>query len=236
MLTVVGDSHVFALNAALAKLPPEEREKLGEVACGVLMWGFHALQPFFEENTAGLRFLGEAGEKFASVTGGPNRIADDDPRLFGLSFGFHTAVMAREICWETHGLFENSAKQFVSQAVFRACVLHETRHVLAFVDALIRRRVRCFMLTPPPVRRRFAENYAHHMAPAELARFQHRYWAIMAAEFARRQIGVLRPPDAAVADGYLLADFDSPNPDDLHHANPAYGRLVWGQIGQTWLG
>lgn len=237
-LIVFGDSHANALASGYALLDEAWRIRLeqhyGPAHIGGLMPAWCTLGRFFRLSEDGIHLTGEkVGGRFAALTEGDDVIRRNDPRTFGISLGLHCTRLARDPAWQSFGILRGAGRQFVSEAVFRAIVLDENQHVLALADALGAAGVACFFLGAPFIKRGFVERFAANMPLEGFVLLQRRYNAIMAEAIRGRGIPVFLPPGQASEDGILKPEFDVDDPSDQHHANAAYGRLVWAQIAEA---
>lgn len=237
-LIVFGDSHANALALAYAKLDEATRGRLerhyGVARIGCVMPAYRTMGTFFSVSDDGIQLSGtHLRARFSTLTEGEEVIRRNDPRTFGISLGLHCTRLARDAAWQSFGILRGAGRQFVSDAVLRAIVLDENQHVLALADALAAADVTCFFIGSPFVKRGFIERFATNMSSEGFVLFQKRYNAIMVEAIQDRGIPVFLPPQQAAEDGILKPEFDVDDPSDQHHANAAYGRLVWAQIAET---
>ncbi len=236
MIIIVGDSHSNAIGRAMNQdphcVPQELRDRYTRMVVRTVMPGFRFRQKFFEEREDGIAFLHGARELMAELIGG-NGVIQKGEDVYGFSFGFHPSIMLRQEFWADYSLLPGeSGKNYISQAAFREIVIEENQYALAFARELKQREIPSFFLIAPPLRRAMIVRQSAFASEAELKGIHEAYIATMRAEFTAIGASLIQPPDVTDPDGFLKPKFDNRGEDDVHHANPPYGKLVWKEIGK----
>ncbi len=235
MILIVGDSHCLAIGRAMvhdaACVPQALRKRHGRIAAKMVLPGFRFKERFFEEQDDGIALLHGASELMAELTG-TDGIIRKSGDVYGFSFGLHTSIMIRQKFWADFTLLPGvTAKSYISQAAFRELVINENQHTLAFAREMKRREIPSFFLVAPPLRRAMIIRQAGIAAESELKEVYRAYVATMRAEFGAIGTVLLQPPDVIGSDDVLKPQYDNQSANDVHHANTAFGSLVWKEIG-----
>ena len=233
MLFVVGDSHAVALRDGLTVLDAPARDLLerqcGDIKVGGMVAGYRLYEPFFRRDEWGLSFLQPFADRFAAFTQSAGVICRDDERIFGFCFGFHLfglhpALLGHHPMWQQYSLLHSDNRQFLSSAVVTEIILHQSRYVLQFAEALQELGVRAFFIGPPPVRRRYIEKRLRGLVEEEAVRLQLQVWDVMGAALNALSIPyILAPPETSI-NGILRPEFGT---NDDHHGNAQFGGKMW---------
>lgn len=235
MIVVLGDSHTKAIERCLPRLDEQLRSsldrKFGGVSAQMILPGFGFHEDFHRVDGGTIHFTGIAREMAAKALGNDGSIRPDDGNVYGFSFGFHAAVMVRDEFWKDYTILpEISGKAYISEGVFRQTVLAENRHILDFARAVKDAGIRCFFICAPPIRQAMLDRQAEIAGPAELIAVRETYRRIMMAEFDAIGLPYILPPEEVAENFVLKSKFDNRGPDDVHHANQRYARLMWGEF------
>lgn len=239
MLVVLGDSHATALKAGLAELDAETRQflgsRFGDIRVGMLQTGPFFTRGFFRAAEDGLWLLGEGAEAaLQRVAGFGNPLRPAPSVTYGFYFGMHVAILLRKPIWKTFTIDPScDARQFVSDAVFRAVVRLAQQHVLAFFEQAKSLGFRFFVIAPPPLRKEFLAAHGSKAGSAAILAMAARFRETMTESLAPLEIPFLLPPPGVSEGGLLKPALASFRPDDEHHGNSRYGTLVWRHLAHS---
>lgn len=238
MLIVAGDSHTKALSHALQiadnPLAADISAKFGMAAVQMLMPGFAFLNEFHTVEDGQVRLKGTAAERLSSVLGTDGSLSKNDDNLFGFSLGFHASLMLRKEYWADFTILRAaSEKYFVSEAVFKETVRHENRHIISFFDALLAADVKFFVICSPPIRQSMIDRQREFASAEELIAIKDGYNRAMMEMLDKAGIRYVTAVDGTTNGGVLLPEYDAKGADDVHHANPNYGLLMWRKLVET---
>ena len=222
-ILITGDSHTGPLNRGLNAL---RRDKAldPQIALRVKpLGGGHLINtPFWEARGDHIRIVDEEyRQNFKRL---PPWQSDFD--AIGLSLPYWPVRLVYRMNVARLSLVAPIAGyQPISRATFRQILRRDQAQVLGFAEALSQCGVRVFAVAGP---RLFRDNKVLGALPPDQAQaICAEYFGFMAQELADRGIDIVDvPPETLDQDGFTRPEFRNDNPDDNHHANPAFGALM----------
>lgn len=227
---IVGDSHVATLKIAYAQDVAHFRAIVPADLQFLMFGAATALyEPFFIDDGDRIRItidgVMERADRFQDGTGS---LTFPEGAVFIVSAGLHTSSILLGRTWAQHALWRTKAasnRSAMSDAVFRAIVLHTHQHVLAFIAAVRRRAQSVHVLSAPPPSERFAL-FGLGYDREDVLIMDDAVRSIMRAEIARLGVDVIEPPDGGAANGLLRSEFLMEDSKDRHHGNADYSKMA----------
>ncbi|MBV8474743.1 MAG: hypothetical protein JO234_15105 [Hyphomicrobiales bacterium] len=219
---ITGESHTAALFMGQKQIVKEGKIPLQDILIRPLGGGHLLREPFFVDqgdhaeitqpelrrNYERLPLAAQAGERI----------------VYGLCAPLHTARVWRETDWRSFAPLGHEVDETpVSPGMLRRVVLDDQRYVLDLIDIFARTKTEVFVIEAP-------RPFRHHPAlkqirPAVALAVDRAYRAAMRAELAARSVPIVSAPAATVDDkGFTREEFG--RPDDPHHGNMRFGRLM----------
>jgi hypothetical protein len=234
MLVITGDSHANAIGRAMVRyplcIPSALRERHDQIVVKTILPGYRFLEDFFLVEEQGVKLLHGAAELLAEATGTDGVIRQGET-IYGFSFGLNPTPLLRKKFWAEYTLLpEASDKMFISQAAYREIVLNENKHVLHFARSIRELGVQALFLVAPPLRRAMTERQASIASEFELLEIHRAYQHTMRTALSDIGISCVQPGETTDASGLLQPAFDNRATNDVHHANPEYGKRVWSEL------
>ena len=180
-------SHCGALGRALGEGEDTAvaalREQFGHIAVRTILPGYRFKQEFFSVDGDIIELKFGAAEKLAELMDTAGQIRRGDPNTYGLSFGFHTAIMLRQEYWRSYTTVPAVAgKNYISGAAFREMALEENKYALAFARALKELEVSAFLIVAPPIRQAMIDRQVGLTSKEELLAVHQRYTEVMSGD------------------------------------------------------
>jgi len=121
----------------------------------------------------------------------------------------------------------------MSHGLFKRMVLEDQRYVIELIEILNRSGTRVLAVAPPAL---FRDHPILSFHPAHDAlRMFSTYQEIMFGVLERHGVHVIKVPGECLdAEGFMLQKFRHPDPEDTHHANAAFGKIMIREI-ESWL-
>jgi len=227
-LIITGDSHVNALREGADLLTSEELASwAGRLKIGSLGTGSIALSRFskvvsgkvvFDNSRYSRAFLALNVRGFFR-TGGVK---------YGMSFGFHSLPVVASLTWKDvlpWTIASKYGREPVSSGVLTAMMAENNKHMHVFYEQLLAAKIDFFVISAPPLR---ADHPIFTELEAEVILEVDREFRKASGDFfAERGIQVVYPPEIVYASkGILRRDLAKIAPDDTHHGNSEYGRIM----------
>lgn len=219
---IVGDSQTRALmeaseNWAGDALPPMRLMPLGTAE---QFW-----EPFFSVKPASIQLTPDECASRMQRMFGTTEIANE--RLWGFCLGFTTVGFLRYDLWGQYSLHDRNpqGRHILSKAAAAQIARGMFEEILKFYEILIEKGYAFFVISGPPLPQ---HNPHLKQGVREDVIFADRlYRDLYAKELAARGIDFILPPDEVKDhEGLLLPQYRHPRPEDRHHANKDYGRLM----------
>ena len=225
---ITGDSHLGPIRRGLDLLPEGRRNRfvfwpLGKGAA--LRRKCHA----FDAATLTLRTASRVwvDRVFSRETIG----AMGSDTVLAVSLPLNTSRILRDYSWETYAPWHLAQAEFaLSDQMVEAMIDGDSIHALNMVRDIAQIWTRTAVIEAP----RFFAN-ASYLSRKRLDVIRHvdaAYRDRVRAMLAKAGIDVIPQPAATITDkGMTALSFDHHDPQDDHHANEAYGKLVLEEIG-----
>ncbi len=224
-ILVIGDSHVAAFRRAQDGIPSDLDK---DIAIEPLGAGSGVLKPFFSVDE-------DTGEVSTHADGWRNRtfskelLADENDAtpLIALSLPINTSRILRDFGWHSHApwqLCEGDELPLSDQAVERL-IEQDSQYAVGFAEALKSVGLDVLVIEGP----RFFED-AKYLDRNRFEVCQYidaLYRSTVQGKLATAEISVLQQPEETITDyGTTVVDYHVENPNDVHHANASYGRMM----------
>jgi len=235
MLIAVGDSHAIALRDALPLLDDGLRGALnasfGSVGAGMIETAGRLKYPFHEMRDGGIVFPDEGIQRrFNAIAGQPLTLDSRFDGIVGVLAGQHFKVHLKRPLWNRFSIVPREKKHFVTRAAFGELLDNHDGGVRRFLSDLVKLRIRCFLLGPPPLRKKFIDQRL--TIPPDEVLILHQALCQWWQEFAETLAIPFVSAPAHVIENNMLKEMYESSGDDVHHANPAYGVEMWKEILQ----
>ena len=223
---ITGDSHTAALyKGQLAVQADGQWPDDIDLVIRPLGGGHLTREPFFVDRGDHAEMTAaEYRRQFERL---PLAAGERSPSVYGVSAPLHSVRIWRHADWQSftpHGA--GLPGKPVSTAMVRRIALDDQRYVLELIGILLRTGKRVFVIEAP-------HPFRHHPAlqgtRAELVLYLNRlYRDTIRSELAALGVPVVAVPERCIEGGFTRQDYAQPN--DPHHGNPLYGRLMIEQV------
>lgn len=231
MIVLLGDSHSRAIINGYAALQDTERDYIQSrepFISGMLGPAFAFSEPFWVRCEAGVKFTAEMQTRFSAIVGeSDDVIKRDDDRKFIFSIGAQPSLLHLPGAWNAHTAGKHRVGLgYLSQAAFRATLLHFNRFVFGFFRALQDMNVHFSVMAEPPMSPQFAFIQQKGERGLDLWR---RHAETFRAELARLDIPMEMPPSVVYEgnddNGFLRLPLCDSSVESSPHGNSVYGEI-----------
>lgn len=226
---ITGDSHTGVLRRSKAQLETEGHWSV-EIDLTILVLGGARLlaTEFFQDCGSYVKIIDETCRKRFERF--PSNEQTNDIPIYGISGVLHSTRIWRNEDWQIFAPYPiHSNKIPISMSMLNRIVLDDQKYLLAFVDILTRVGAKVFVIEPPypfrhhPLFQKIRSDVIHTVNVT--------YRNIIRSELSRRSIPIVSVPRDCIDDeGFMLEKYRSERPDDVHHGNLVYGRLMMLEI------
>ena len=223
---ITGDSHTAALFKGLNSLKADGGWPDGVRLSIRPMGGGHLTrEPFFFDRGDHVEITTpEYRRNFSRL---PIPELDGVDTIYGISAPLHSVRIWRHPGWRK---FAPNGRQFlgipVSSGMIRQVILDDQQYVLQLLAILLRNGKRVFVIEPPHP---FRHHPALRVAPPQLVHHLNLvYRSHIRCALVEMGVPIVSVPDHCVEDGFMSDAYAQP--DDHHHGNLRYGRLMMEQV------
>lgn len=224
MILLTGESHLGAVRQGASDRSDVTYWPLGK--------GRSVATPFFTHNPHA-KSVSTIVSDWRNRTYAKDTLTFDGAQaLVGLSMPLNTSRILRDYSWHSHvpwHLQKFDTESPLSEAVVQAIMAQDYGHALAFVAALQACHIKTVVIEAP----HFFETspYLKRVRLDVCTYMDAHYRATVRAKLGELGVDVIdQPSHTLTAIGSTKPAFSHKNPKDTHHANPAFGALMFEKI------